>query len=254
MTLEICTHVFCPPQSPFYATMLRLQFEALHEHKCDYHIRYWVFTTPQDYAVLGVVNKYCQLQRSVDDRFVDWTLAGALHSVRLVLQDRQHLFRREIGRHVVCKELLSTTKVAWWQDVDIIPGKDCLNTLCRMAHDGSLPALSCPRKILHNKTHAHGMKMLESDSLRLDPDDFEERTARPLGGLMFASADIAAKGFLEHEGGGKFQKPVDGDVFSFSGDVRYRKYWKSRGIEFVPIDLPNLRRVRHEYRHLKQGA
>ena len=242
MTLETVIHAHDPAESPFYSRLLDFQFQSLLRYRCSFHLKLWVFTTPQDQAVIDVFDKYVDLQ----------TIRGTTHTAALMLQDRQSLFRREIGRNLVCKELLSTTKVVWWCDVDMLPCENCLNTLCQMAHDGSLPPLSYPRKILHNKTHADGMRLLESGILNMAHHDFEEREGVPLGGLMFASGDIARQGFLEHEAGGKFQKPVSGDTFAFSGDVRYRKYWKSRGVHFVPVDVPGIRRLRHFYGHLKK--
>ena len=154
---------------------------------------------------------------------------------------RGELMRRAVGRNIVAKE--TTADLVWFCDADNVFGEGCLDALAELKlKEGEIYY----PKVFHNSNNKiidEYVWRVENVATinRIDPCDFIPRgLPRAIGGFQIVTGDTARK--YGYCAGSRILK-VTGDswIGNTRGDVIYRIMLKTNGI---PIDLPNLYRIR----------
>jgi len=156
----------------------------------------------------------------------------------------ERLFRRSIGRNLAA--LNTNSDWIWFADADMCFRRGCIDALPSNITATATP-LIYPRSIFISRTHASGDIALQAVSGRpcvqdIDPLEFEvHRYQRAIGGVQIVHGD-AARRVGYNRGSERFQHPIARWQRCYD-DVAFRK---ALGTSGLPIDLPELYRIRHE--------
>lgn len=173
---------------------------------------------------------------------------GALEATNITWQfqklPKEKLFRRSIGRNLAA--LASTADWIWFADADMCFRNGCIDRLAELTL-GVESDMVFPRSIQISRDHRTGDALLDNANknpriLDIDPADFiRHRYQRAIGGIQIVRGDTARRVGYNRESG-KFQRPLARWQRTY-GDVAFRKSLESAA---VPIELPELYRIRHE--------
>lgn len=236
MDLHIVTHCYAF-ELPHYAVALKFQLSSLVMHRPTASVCIEVCYVSDDQATGEVLAWFC-CHTNLDIR---------PHTLTL-----NQISRRCIGRNIAA--LKSEGDLVWFTDVDHIFGHQCIDSVLTQwnevnAHaktQGTSVSMVYPQKILISKDHSKGDEYLSRTENMLEVRHYDftpKRYDRAIGGVQIVSGDFARKhGYLD--GNEKFQTPLNKPFSSFSDDVAYRTYCRQYG-EIVPINVPNLFRIRH---------
>jgi len=162
--------------------------------------------------------------------------------LRIWTLEKERLFRRAIGRNLVC--LSSCEDVIWLTDCDYLFGPGCLDGM----YDNFLfgEVLCYPRQIMKNHTHEIGdqyIALVEEPSVHeVDFDDFgPSKLNKAIGGVQLYRGESARRmGYLPNSK--RWQQPAK-TFQKCNCDVQFRKaVVAGRG---TAIDVPRIYRLRH---------
>lgn len=249
MSVLLVTHCYAK-ELPQYAAFLRYQLSSLVLYKPAVKTRIVVCYSPKDELTASVLRWFLVSTKPED----------ICLSVMGLTED--HLFRRSVGRNRAA--LASDEDLIWFTDVDHVFGEGCIDSLwntwngngCDLLRirdsQGKQPTMVYPKEIQILQDHATGDRLVEqvlNEPERLwavDPDEFVSKTYnRAIGGIQIVPGRLCREiGYLH--GHQKWCSPrTDGKPFGdFHDDVVFRGVVSQRG-EIVPIELPNLFRLRH---------
>lgn len=235
--IEIVSHAYCPPGLDIYARLLSMQAASLAASPPDVWVGYTVCHAPEKYDK----TTWAAVQELKDGR----RLAGNSRvSFRSLVLSPSMLFRRAIGRNIVLKNIHLDTWAGWCTDVDYLFGDGCLDTVHELAKQNKF-TLGYPQMYRINTTHDLG-DIAIANAPNIPPDsDFQDRKQRlAIGGLQIIHKDMAVHGYLDET---KWVNPVDpaSGFRSCRCDRTYRNHMKDVGYKFMLLDIPGLRRIRH---------
>lgn len=240
-TIEIVSHCYAGPM-PQYAAMLHYQLSSLllfPPERCE--VKMTVVWTEEDKPTQELLEKFFSQAQSSFPKSIDF------HPLPL---EPGELFRRSIGRNRCARTTMAD--LIWMTDVDHVFGAGCLDALADVLREDRDSEFMRVQRLQVSKTHALGDTALARatfssktifEPLELNPYDFQERKERrPIGGLQIMRQDLAHRiGYLNDVE--KWQRPMDpaGGFRQCKCDVAFRKTTPAA----VPINLPNLFRIRH---------
>ncbi|MHB1456718.1 MAG: glycosyltransferase family 2 protein [Armatimonadota bacterium] len=158
--------------------------------------------------------------------------------------DQPHLFRRAIGRNIAALE----TKADWvfFTDCDYVFRDGCLDSISQLQELKDVP-LVFPGSVnssAHIKPDAEIFTKADdlSGPIDINPNDFGPVPCdRAIGGIQIAKGDIVRQiGYCKDDA--RFMKPMP-RFQRCREDVVFRKLIGSEG---MPIDIPNIYRIRHK--------
>lgn len=233
MSLRIVTHCYAA-EKPFYAAFLRYQLSSLILYPPKTQVVVEVCCTPDD-----------RNTRDVLDWFICHACEVWIRPSWMIPQEK--LFRRAIGRNqaaMSCHE-----ELIWFCDVDHAFGEGCVDGLwAEWEKQANFVSMIYPKQIMIHKDHATGdsyaAASFRGGVLDVNPDDFVPmRYSKAIGGVQVVPGSLARKhGYLD--GHRRYQKPLDRPFANFHDDVAFRKSCSKHG-PIVPVDVPNLFRLRH---------
>jgi hypothetical protein len=236
-TIDIVTHVYCPPGLSCYAKHLLWQYASLRRYSPpEVCVRLKVCASFHDKTTMAI------LARVLDD---DSRRATPEFAVVPVLLDQERLFRRAIGRNIATNATLAD--VVWYTDADYLFGDGCLDAVARLVRPDQC---AMPARVKISTDHETGQRMVDDPPLDddgwpvIDDTRFSERRERvAIGGLQIVGGDVVReRGYLREDR--EWQQPVDASLGfrSCKCDVAFRRYV---GQPFVRLDIPNVYRIRH---------
>lgn len=243
MSILIVTHCYAETL-PQYAVFLRAQLGSLAAHppKCDWKICVCHFLDDRD-----VVERLYSYKSLLGD-----------HLYGIGFGTKGELFRRAIGRNIAALDS-NEAEIVWFTDVDHVFGEGCIDSLLETWRTlqwnaqtvGEPVAMVYPKTIQIQTEHARGDRFVEEQlkhpTLCPFPDDAEWETKkydRAIGGIQICNGNLVRQhGYLN---GTKWIQPTDGTkpFPSFGDDKAFRNRMAELG-KIVPIELPNLFRLRH---------
>ena len=248
MSIEIVTHCYSSPKVPVYHLLLRMQLNSVLTFTPLVETVVTVFYCNDDTQTKKVVEEaktFASRERQAGLRINAWSLPP------------EQLFRRAIGRDMAAKN--TKADVIWFTDCDHLFGPGCLDAAYEACCKIPAGADACwPGQVMINRTHAAGDCAIQQElsplqrpllgQLSINPSLFQRRTERKaIGGLQIVKGRVArAQGYLH---GTRWTKPIEAKHFaSCKCDVPFRKT-----LQWVPIDIPALYRVRHSRAGRDQG-
>lgn len=221
MLISIVTHCWR------YSRCLTYQLSSLVLHRPRAQVLVSVCTTADDSETNRVIDYF---QQRPEFGGVDLNVVRLHRSLPEVLQ-------RAIGRNELSK---SYADVTWFTDCDHYFGPGCLDAIPQLEPD----VFYWPQVVQRHKTHALGDEAIRgvrgAGLYEIDPGDYEPVRQRGIGGLQIVSGETARRhGYCPES---KWQRPLAAGVrkFSFGSDVAFRRKFRRQ----VPLDLPNLYRIR----------
>lgn len=233
-TIEIVTHVYCPPGVDQYAEHLRWQFASLVRYGSCVGIRWTVCYTRDDPRTAELV---VRLGKMIGDlTFGQFVLQGLDLAPSM-------LFRRAIGRDWAARN--TTADVVWFTDADYVFGPGSL--AATVAGVAGRSGLFMPAEIQIHRDHATGdADVAAGRAVRLpdpDPTHFLARRQKVcIGGVQIVDGDTARR--VGYCGGTRWTEPVDPSLGfrSCRCDLAFRKL---NGFSAVRLAIPNVYRLRH---------
>jgi len=231
MKIEIVTHCYAA-KYPHYAQALcyKLSQLVLNPPSCN----------------VAVTICYNELD-CLTNQVIDWFETKLkLYHMRLPVP---YLGRRCIGRNYAARS--TNANVVWFDDVDQVYTKECLETLAEMTWPYGA-VMVYPKIIQIHQDHVTGDQVTglitEPQLKDIDKTLFiEKKYNRAIGGIQIVQGEFAREfGYLD--GDRKWQQPrLDNNPFGdFRDDIAYRSFCQTKGT-IVGIDLPGVFRIRHTH-------
>jgi len=229
-TIEIVTHCWAGRYA-HYAYALTYQLSSLVLHPSRNLFQVTVCCCDEDNLVSDVL-----------DFFWD-KLRLNVHDVEL-----PQLGRRSIGRNEAA--LNTSADIVWFTDCDHVFGEGCLNDLAKMNWPEWAPMIF-PKTIQIHKDWNTGDRTLSKAVnpvlVDVDPSEFTpKKYNRAIGGVQIVCGDYCREhGYLADSD--RWQKPYMGarGFDSCKCDRAFRRAIEDHGGSIIPIELPNLFRLRH---------
>ena len=228
--IHIVTHCYAG-ELPQYAAALQYQLSSLEINRPRVPVTVEICHTPEDVRTRDVV---------------DWFVCNSHLLMILSTFPPGCLFRRAIGRNIAA--LRSHGELIWFADCDYVFGPGCLDGLWRSWESlEGYASMVFSREILVNSDYATGDLYLApkpTGLLSIDPAEFApKRYAKALGGVQIVPGSLArTHGYLDwHK---RYQRPVERPFPDFCDDVAFKRFCQQQG-PVVPVDVPQLYRIRH---------
>ena len=233
MKVEIVTHCWAKHHSQ-YARLLAYQCKSIADHPPSrVDVTLTVCCSQEDEHTCRIVRGW---QSPIN---YEGYLTGSEMTLRPWFMPVDMLLPRAIGRNAAARS--SSADVCWWTDADYLFGRGCLDSLEQLV--GSDP-LYFPQRTWISRDHAIGDRYIHHDTLLpIDLADFTAKNERrAIGGLQISPSRVAHAGYCPDS---KWQKPAPpgtDTIIGFGADAAYRRQLGTKG---MPIDVPNLFRIRH---------
>jgi len=235
-TIEIVSHGWAG-SLPIYAQHLRFQLASLLNHPTDAQVLYTLFWAgPEFDPVLASV---------IDDFASECHHARKRVTFQPIIQPREKLFRRAIGRHQRSQQ--TNCRLIWYCDIDYYFGAGAIDSVCGQATDYG--KLYFPRKCQISINHELGDSETQNINQKwptVDPSKYKTtRNKLAIGGIQILRADCAREvGYFNPKS--KWHKDVDpnGGFSCFRDDSAWRRqeFPLPKQCGFL---VPNLYRIRH---------
>ena len=248
-SIEIVTHVYCPPGVPWYAEHLKWQFASLIHNPPKSCKVCWTVCFNWDDQV--TVRRLAKCVEKLSEMKSKWLMHKPIE------MSLGSLFRRSIGRDQACQR--TRCDVVWFTDADYLFGEGCLDAVAEHCDKSSM--LHMPQKYwisYQNDSdkasksvrphHEQGQEAIDRELLndfpKIRQSEFAEKTQRiAIGGMQIIGSSFArSTGYLR--GIGQWQTPVDPSLGFRS--CKCDAFWRRvNRLHAKRIPIPNLYRLRH---------
>jgi hypothetical protein len=231
MKLEIVSHCWQ------YARLLRYQLSSLvlyPPRRLD--LLMTVFFTEHDQETAALVSHFSRLPPAGNLVIRGWNLAP------------EKLRRREVGRNLAA--LTTTADWIWFADCDYFYGENALDALPDQVRSINGP-LVFPREVLASDNHALGEVLVRrpfdpQEIVSVNPADFAlHRYRSAIGGIQIVRGSVARR--VGYCAASRNQNRPAHQWIPTKSDLGFRRSLQTMGI---PIDLPDVFRIRHRRGHV----
>jgi hypothetical protein len=234
-SLEIVTHVYCPPGVDIYAEHLRWQFASLYRHQPTGPTTLTICYTRTDAATAAVLARIRGIVQQ----------AGRLENLQVQALDFEPgaLFRRAIGRNYAAKR--TRADAIWFTDADYCFGPGAIAAVLQLVEPTS--QLVQPESLWIHTTHALGDADLEAGRSQefpdIQPEHFSRRRQKVcIGGVQIVGGDTARRlGYCQQT---KWVQPVD-PAQGFRSCRCDRAFRKLNNFHALRLPIPQVYRLRH---------